>query len=75
MAGDHLVQCGAEGEYVAAGIGFLTFELFRRHVLQCSDDCPGACHRGGLGLIAHSGHGIRLKLRQPEIQKFGAFFG
>src|SRR5262249_5643683 len=38
FASDHLVHDRSESKDIRTSIGFLTFELFRRHVLQRSDN-------------------------------------
>src|SRR6266508_468025 len=38
LARRHLVENRAEGEYVGSDIGFLAFELLRRHVLEGPED-------------------------------------
>ena len=69
LARKHLVEDGAEGEDVAARIGWLASHLLRRHVPECPEDDAGlrSCGRGrevgGLGTFLLAG-----ALGQSEVE-------
>src|SRR6185295_10503597 len=68
-AREHLIKNHAEGEDVAAGVGFPALHLFRRHVTQGAYDRPGLrdCRDGGFVFSRD-----RCNLSQSEVQNFDA---
>ena len=73
-SGNDLVERGAEGEDVGAGVGRLAVELLRRHVLQRAQDGSraGQRRRAGRGLAAAGFRLARAELRQAEVEQLHA---
>ena len=79
-ASGHFIENGAKRKDGAPRVGLPSFQLLRRHVLQCSHDAAFArkwrCERLHQGAAAdRRARALRAQLRETEVQHLRAKFG